>query len=207
MDEFIIWCDYLGTAAFAISGIRLAAANRFDWFGAYVVGFFTACGGGTLRDLLLGVTPFWMLHPSYLIVTGISLFITILFSRKLVRLNNTVFFFDAIGLGLFTVVGMAKTLGMGFPWWVAILMGTITGSFGGMMRDIIINQVPLIFREDIYALACVVGGVVYAVLLLQFDMPTGLIQAIAAVVVVLTRFLAVHFHVSVPKFKDDQAHI
>ena len=127
--------EILGTLAFAISGIRLASAKRFDWFGAYVVGFTTAIGGGTLRDLMLSVTPFWMLNSSYLIVTAFALGIVVLGGRHLIHLNNTFFIFDAIGLGLFTVVGVEKTLTAGFPLWVAIIMGTITGAAGGVLRD------------------------------------------------------------------------
>ena len=147
--------EILGTLAFAISGIRLASAKRFDWFGAYVVGFTTAIGGGTLRDLMLSLTPFWMLDSSYLVVTAFALGIVVVYGRYLIRLNNTFFIFDAIGLGLFTVVGVEKTLGAGFPLWVAVIMGTITGAAGGVLRDILINEEPLIFRKEIYALACV----------------------------------------------------
>jgi uncharacterized membrane protein YeiH len=116
--NFINLIDYAGTYAFAISGIRLASAKRFDWFGAYVVGLVTAIGGGTTRDLLLNVTPFWMQQPSYLIVTGLALLSVILFGRYLIRLNNTFFVFDAIGLGLFVVVGIEKSISFGFPFWV-----------------------------------------------------------------------------------------
>ena len=155
MIDFITLCDYVGTFAFAISGIRLASAKKFDWFGAYVVGVVTAVGGGTIRDVLLNATPFWMLQLSYLVISGLALLFVLVFRKYVVRLNNTFFIFDAIGLGLFAVVGIAKTLDFGFPMWVAVVMGTITGAFGGMMRDILINEEPLIFRKDIYALACV----------------------------------------------------
>ena len=136
MIDFITFCDYTGTFAFAISGIRLASAKQFDWFGAYVVGVVTAVGGGTIRDILLNAVPFWMEQASYLIVSALALLFVIAFRKYVIRLNNTFFIFDAIGLGLFVVVGIAKTLDFGFPMWVAIVMGTITGSFGGMMRDI-----------------------------------------------------------------------
>ena len=108
--DFTTIIDYIGTFAFAISGIRLASAKRFDWFGAYVVGAATAIGGGTTRDLMLGLTPFWMHQPSYLIVTGLALLFVIMFGKQVIRLNNTFFIFDAIGLGLFTVVGIEKSL-------------------------------------------------------------------------------------------------
>ncbi len=149
--NFLTLIDYIGTFAFAISGIRLASAKRFDWFGAYVVGFVTAVGGGTIRDLLLDVTPFWMLQSSYLIVTALALGFVILFGRYVIRLNNTFFIFDAIGLGLFAVVGIEKSITYGYPMWVGLIMGTLTGAAGGVLRDTLINEVPLIFRKEIYA--------------------------------------------------------
>jgi Predicted membrane protein len=198
--NFIHLIDYAGTFAFAISGIRLASAKRFDWFGAYVVGLVTAIGGGTTRDLLLNVTPFWMLQPSYLIVTGLALISVILFGKYLIRLSNTFFIFDAIGLGLFVVVGIQRTLGAGLPFWVAVLMGMITGSVGGIIRDILINEVPLIFRKDIYALACVIGGLVFYICFLLGISPT-VTQIASAVSVILTRVLAVKYHISLPVLK------
>ncbi len=97
MISFVQVLDFIGTFAFAISGIRLASAKRFDWFGAYVVGFVTAIGGGTMRDLLLDVTPVWMTDPMYLLCTAFSLFWVIVFSKYLIHLNNTFFIFDTIG--------------------------------------------------------------------------------------------------------------
>ena len=102
MPTFVQILDFIGTFAFAISGIRLASAKRFDWFGAYVVGFVTAIGGGTIRDVLLGVTPGWMTDPIYLICTGLALLWVILFGKHLIHLHNTFFIFDSIGLALFT---------------------------------------------------------------------------------------------------------
>jgi len=200
--NFIDLIDYAGTFAFAISGIRLASAKQFDWFGAYVVGLVTAIGGGTTRDLLLNVTPFWMLQPSYLVVTGIALLSVILLGKYLIRLNNTFFIFDAIGLGLFVVVGIEKTLAVNFPFWVAIVMGMITGSVGGIIRDILINEVPLIFRKDIYALACVVGGLVFFSCS-KFEMSSAIIQIATASSVIMTRVLAVRYHWSLPVLKGN----
>ena len=110
VNDFVNWCDYLGTLAFAVSGIRLAAGKGLDWFGAYVVGFVTAVGGGTIRDILLDIKPFWLVQPSYLIITALGLIFTIIFRRQVVRLNHSLFVFDAIGLGLFVVVGVAKSM-------------------------------------------------------------------------------------------------
>ena len=198
--NFINFVDYAGTFAFAISGIRLASAKGFDWFGAYVVGLVTAIGGGTTRDILLDVTPFWMQQPSYLIITGIALLCVIAFGRQLIRLNNTFFIFDAIGLGLFVVVGIERSIQAGFPFWVSIIMGMITGSVGGIMRDILINEVPLIFRKDIYALACVLGGIVFYVCS-EFGIPSEITQVLSATSVILMRIIAVRFHLGLPALK------
>lgn len=202
MIDFITFCDYAGTFAFAISGIRLASAKKFDWFGAYVVGAVTAVGGGTIRDVLLDATPFWMTQASYLIVTGLALLFVAIFRKYVIRLNNTIFIFDAIGLGLFTVVGIAKSLEYGFPIWVAIIMGTITGAFGGMLRDTLINEVPLIFRKDIYASACVMGGLIYYACQ-QLGVSPAMTQFFAAASVFITRAVAVRYHISLPVLKGE----
>lgn len=191
--------EILGTLAFAISGIRLASAKRFDWFGAYVVGFTTAIGGGTVRDLMLSLTPFWMLDSTYLFVTAGALLIVIVSGPYLIRFNNTFFIFDAIGLGLFTVVGIEKTLAAGFPLWVGIIMGTITGAAGGVLRDILINEEPLI-SEEIYALACVFGGVVFG--LCQWaGLGAGTTEVATALSVIAARVVAVHFGLKLPILK------
>ena len=203
MLDFITFCDYTGTFAFAISGIRLASAKQFDWFGAYVLGVVTAVGGGTIRDILLNAVPFWMEQASYLIVSALALLFVIAFRKYVIRLNNTFFIFDAIGLGLFVVVGIAKTLDFGFPMWVAIVMRTITGSFGGMMRDILINEEPLIFRKDIYALVCVFGGLIYYICM-QTSMSAAMIQFVSALSVFLARIIAVKYHISVPVLKGEE---
>lgn len=192
--------EILGTLAFAISGIRLASAKRFDWFGAYVVGFTTAIGGGTLRDLMLSLTPFWMLDATYLFVTAGALAIVIVLGPYLIKLNNTFFIFDAIGLGLFTVVGIEKTLAAGFPLWVGIIMGTITGAAGGVLRDILINEEPLIFRKEIYALACVCGGVVFGVCQAA-GLAAGATEVATAASVIAVRIVAVHFGLKLPILK------
>ncbi|MBS4766099.1 trimeric intracellular cation channel family protein [Alistipes sp. kh20] len=192
--------EIVGTLAFAISGIRLAAAKRFDWFGAYVVGITTAIGGGTMRDIMLDLTPFWMLNGDYLVVTAFALAIVIGLRKYLVRLDNTFYIFDAVGLGLFTVVGIEKTLAAGFPMWVAVVMGTITGAAGGVLRDILINEEPLIFRKEIYALACVFGGVVFWGCQL-LGLSGAALQIAAAVSVIAVRIVAVVFKLRLPVLK------
>lgn len=195
--------EMLGTLAFAISGIRLASAKRFDWFGAYVVGFTTAIGGGTLRDVMLSMTPFWMLDSVYLVVTAVALGIVIVLGRYLIRLNNTFFIFDAIGLGLFTVVGIEKTLAAGFPLWVAVIMGTLTGAAGGVLRDILINEEPLIFRKEIYALACVFGGVVFWACE-QVGITGAVLQITTAAAVIALRIVAVRYGLKLPTLKGEE---
>ncbi len=200
---FMFIIEVLGTIAFAISGIRLSAAKNFDWFGAYVVGLVTAIGGGTLRDLLLAIPVFWMQSWMYLAVTFLSLVIVIIFRRFLVGGMRTLFLFDAIGLALFVVVGIEKSFGAGFPAWVAIVMGIITGSFGGVTRDILINDEPLFFRKDIYATACLAGGLVYWLVTLLPDASPVVAQVACAVTVIGLRVAAVHYNWSLPILQVD----
>ncbi len=197
MPTFVQVLDFVGTFAFAISGIRLASAKRFDWFGAYVVGFVTAIGGGTIRDLLLDVTPGWMTDPIYLICTGLALLWVILFGKYLIHLHNTFFIFDSIGLALFTVVGVGKSLSVGYPFWVAIIMGSITGAAGGVIRDVFINEIPLIFRKEIYAMACVVGGTCYW-LCDSLGMQSYACQVMTGTTVFIVPILAVKFKICLP---------
>lgn len=201
-ETFLTIIEVAGTIAFAISGIRLAAAKSFDWFGAYVVGLVTAIGGGTLRDVLLDIPVFWMLSPMYLSVTGISLITVIIFQRLLVKGMRTLFLFDAIGLALFVVVGIEKTLAADYPMWVAIVMGVTTGSFGGVVRDILLNEEPLFFRKDIYATACLAGGVIYW-LLSVIPLPLWVPQTACAATVIGLRVAAVYFKWSLPILKVD----
>ena len=202
---FLQIIDFVGTFAFAISGIRLASAKRFDWFGAYVVGAATAIGGGTLRDVMLDVPVFWMHNGFYLACTAFALLWVIIFRRYLIRMHSTFFIFDAIGLALFAVVGIQKTLDAGFPLWVATIMGTFTGAAGGVLRDVFINEIPLIFRKDIYAMACVMGGFAYWVCG-RLGCESIVTQITCGVCVFLTRVLAVKFHVSLPTLKGEEHH-
>ena len=198
--EFVDIIEFLGTFAFAISGIRLASAKKFDLFGAFVSGFVSAIGGGSLRDLLINTVPFWLESSVYLWATLLALIFDFNFHNQLIRLNNTFFIFDSIGLGLFVVVGVEKTLALGYDPWVAVIMGTITGSVGGMVRDVLINEIPLIFRKEIYALACVFGGVVFTALR-SLETNKIVSEVTTAVVVILIRTLAVKFHWHLPILK------
>ena len=199
---FVQILDFIGTLAFAISGIRLASAKHFDLFGAYVVGLTTAIGGGTMRDLMLSQPPFWMTNPFYLLCTAFALIWVIMFRKFLVKQENTWFLFDTIGLALFAVTGIEKTLAAGFPFWTAIIMGTMTGAGGGVFRDVFINEVPLIFRKEIYALACVIGGVAYFVFF-KMGMNNIFSGLTCGAFVMLSRILAVHYKLHLPTLKSE----
>lgn len=194
---FTILPDLIGTFAFAMSGIKMASRKNVDWFGAFVIGLVTAIGGGTVRDLLLDVTPFWMLDSRYFVTTAVALIATLIFKEKLMRWTNTLFLFDTIGLGLVTIIGISKCLDAGFPFWVCIVMGTITGSIGGVLRDVILNEVPLLLQRDIYAMACVIGGLAYF-LLLELNMTKDIVAPLAALIVMMVRFIAIQFHIHLP---------
>ena len=199
---FLYIVEMVGAFAAAISGIRLASMKRFDWFGAYIVGLVTALGGGTLRDVLLDIPVFWTRSWDYFAVTGISMSGVIAFQKQLVRRLNMGLVFDAVGLAMFTVIGVEKTLAIGLPMWVAIAMGLITGAFGGVLRDILINEEPLIFRKDIYAMACLLGGVAYGVVM-AFGGNAVACGVACAVVTLTVRVLALRFGWHLPMMHPD----
>ncbi len=194
--------EVLGTFTFVVSGIRQASAKHFDWFGGFVCGIAVAIGGGTIRDVMLGVTPFWMTSSLYMSCAVLALLFTVVFSRSLKKLDNAWFVFDTLGLGLFSVAGIQKTLECGHPFWVAIIMGCITGSAGGVMRDVFLNNIPVIFQKEIYATACVAGGFIYWGLAL-LNLSVTWMAAITFVVVCSIRFLAVKYHITFPTLKDE----
>jgi len=191
--------EFIGTMAFAISGIRLASAKQFDWFGAYIVGTATAVGGGTIRD---SIPPFWMTSPVYIICCGLSLLYVILFGKKIIRQQSTWFIFDTIGLALFNITGLEKTLNMGYPVWTAVIMGCVTGAAGGVIRDILINEVPLVFRKDIYAIACIAGGIVY-IIGYSVGLQAEVNAILSAIIVISIRTLAVKYHWQLPILKGE----
>lgn len=198
-STFLLIIEAIGTFAFAISGIRLAAYKNFDLFGAYTIGLVTAIGGGTLRDLLLDIPVFWMQTWIYLAITGLALAIVIVFRKLLISMNRMLFIFDTVGLALFVVIGIQKSL-MIYPMWVAMVMGVITGSFGGVVRDILINEEPLFFRKDIYATACLAGGFAYwGSNLLGWSDVTS--QVLCAVTIILLRMCALRYNWSLPQLR------
>lgn len=205
-DPFGLLLEYAGTFAGAISGVRLASVKRFDWFGAYVVGFVTALGGGTLRDMCFGISPFWMTGPSYFITTLLALVAVAVFGRRFISEQITWFVFDTIAISLFTVLGLEKTINLGFSWWCAIMMGVITAVFGGVMRDVLINQVPLIFRKELYAMACFAGALLY-VILLKLGWSPRWCAVNCIVLIFVLRGLAIKYGWSVPVLTGRAHHI
>ncbi len=203
MNTLQMILEFLGTFAFAISGIKWAAYKKFDWFGGYVVGLATAIGGGTIRDVMIGVTPFWMTNSIYLIFTFAALLLAIVFHKALDKFSLTWFLFDTLGLAFFTIAGLQKTIFAGFPFWVAIIMGCITGAAGGVMRDVLINEIPLIFRKEIYAMACIIGGVVYYICYL-LNINNEITVIISFITIVIIRLAAVKYHISLPHLHEEE---
>ncbi len=161
-SELIYFVCLAGTFVFAVSGWLLASKKELDFFGAAVISFITAVGGGTLRDVLIGSTPVgWMQDINYLLIIASAMLATVFFKRIFEKLRRTMFLFDSIGIGLFTILGVQKTLGLGLSPVVAIMMGTISAVFGGVLRDTLVNEIPLIFRREVYATVCVAGGTTY----------------------------------------------
>ncbi len=195
---FMLSLEVVGAFAGAISGVRLASVKRFDWFGASVIGFITSAGGGTLRDILLRVEPFWMSDPTYLIVSALAVVSIWLFGRRFISGQITWFIFDTISISLFMMIGLHKAILHGYRPWCAVVLGVVTAVFGGIMRDICINEVPLIFRKELYALACAAGGILY--FLLPFvGVESIYVRNIAGMALIFViRALAIKYHLGVP---------
>ena len=196
-DPFFTLLECAGTFAGAISGVRLASVKRFDWFGAYVIGLVTALGGGTMRDIMLNVQPFWMDTPSYVLTAFAAVVCISIFGRRFIDGQITWYLWDTLSISFFMVIGLEKTLRTSHSWWCAIFMGVITAVFGGVLRDICVNQVPLIFRKEIYALACAAGGVLYLILN-AFGVDTRICATLCVVSIFIIRALAIHYHLGVP---------
>ncbi|MEC3908284.1 trimeric intracellular cation channel family protein [Tamlana sp. 2201CG12-4] len=196
--------DILGTIAFAISGVLVAINKRMDFFGILIIAFVTSVGGGTLRDLLIGDTPVsWMKDMTYTYVIFISAVFAIIFRSKINYLRTSLFLFDTIGIGLYTLVGIEKGVNAGLHPIICIALGTMTASFGGVIRDILCNEIPVIFRKEIYATACILGGITYFVLS-EFPLKNNIVFIIAGIVVIITRLLAVKFKIALPNIYTDK---
>lgn len=195
---FYVAIDILGTIAFAISGVLVAMEKKLDMFGVFIIAFVTAIGGGTLRDMLIGNTPVvWLRNHTYLLVVLGAVVFAVIFVNQLKYLRKTLFLFDTIGIGLFTMVGIEKGLAVELSPVMCVALGTITACFGGVIRDILCNEIPVIFRKEVYATACILGGFGYFVFQkLPIDSAYAYVGAI--VVIIIVRVLAVKFRISLP---------
>jgi len=192
--ELLQIIDIAGTAAFSIAGVFAAMEKKLDLFGILIIAFVTALGGGTLRDVLIGNVPVtWMYQLNYGLIVLVSAIAALLFTNLIKNLHKILLLFDSLGLGLFTIVGIQKGINLELHPGVCILLGTITACFGGVLRDILLNQIPLVFQKEIYATACIAGGMVYF-LLMYFGAVGWPIDIICIVLIVLLRFLAVKYY-------------
>lgn len=198
--DFLYIIDILGTFSFAVSGAFLAMQKRLDPFGVLVVSFVTAIGGGTLRDMLIGNLPVgWLRNETATIVIFASAIAAMFFSRFLKQFTTTLFLFDALGLGLFTVIGIEIGIDKHFSMGICIALGTISACFGGVIRDVLLNNVPLLFRKEIYAMACIAGGLLYF-LLEKMEIDAVLAKITCIVFIFAIRVLAFRFKWSLPQF-------
>ncbi|AOP35197.1 hypothetical protein A0128_15925 [Leptospira tipperaryensis] len=198
------YIELTGVGFFAISGALAAAEKKGhhnDIFSAFFTGFITAIGGGTLRDITLGNYPVaWVRDANVLWAIFFGFVLTILFARYWVRFRREIFLFDSIGIGIYTVIGTKISLSAGVNPFGAVILGMISAIFGGVIRDTLINEVPLIFRKEIYATACLAGATLYIALNylnVDGDWNTGF----SVLLVVLIRIVAVRYNLSLPTFK------
>ena len=205
--HFLYIIDILGTFSFAVSGAFLAMQKRLDPFGVLVLSFVTAIGGGTLRDILIGNLPVsWLKNETAAIVIFSAAIATMFFGRFLKQFTTTLFLFDALGLGLFTIIGIELGIEKHFSAGVCIALGTITACFGGVIRDVLLNDVPLLFRKEIYAMACIAGGCIYF-LLKKINMDEDVSKILSILIIFTIRVLAVRYKLSLPQFYSEKKHV
>ncbi|WP_205512797.1 trimeric intracellular cation channel family protein [Longitalea arenae] len=202
--EFLRLIDILGTCTFAISGVFAAMQKRLDLFGILIIAFITAIGGGTLRDLLIGDLPVsWMRSINTPLIILASAVSAILFRNVIHNFQQTLFIFDSLGLGFFTVLGLQKGITFGLHPLICIALGTITGCFGGVIRDILLNNIPMIFRKEIYATACILGGIIYF-LLLEFNFNKNWLDVVVMILIFIFRFVVVKYNLELPAMYGDK---
>lgn len=192
--------EILGTISFAMSGSFAAMQKRLDPFGVLIIAFVTSVGGGTVRDLLLDVPVFWMHNMLMCSVIFITCVLSMVFKSIEKKFQVTLFIFDSFGLGLFTIVGIQKGISADLHPLICLTLGTITGCFGGIIRDILLNRIPLVFRKEIYATACIVGGSLFLIMVKYSSFKYVFVQISTILLIVLIRTLAVKFHWQIPKF-------
>lgn len=196
--------DLIGTLAFAISGALTAVHKKMDLFGVLIIAFVTAVGGGTLRDIMIGRTPVgWMQDLDYLYTITIGFILVVIFKGRLLRLKISMLLSDTIGLGVFTLIGIQKGLDFGVHPYICIALGTMTACFGGVIRDVLCAEIPVIFREEVYATICLLGGAVFF-LLRHWNFADEAIYVITTLVIIIVRLLVVKFKWSLPTLNLDQ---
>ena len=200
VHEIILVCDYLGTLAFAISGALAAARKQFDLFGGIFLGFVTAIGGGTLRDMMLNIPVAWLHDIWYFCIVVFAVGFTFVCRNYIEKYSKTLFLFDTIGISVFTIIGMQKGLALDIHPILSVMMGILTAVFGGIVRDMMCVDIPLIFRKEIYATACLIGGCVY-LLLNWLACPDFISIVVASLVIFVVRTVSVIKNWSLPKFK------
>ncbi|PLR59629.1 TRIC cation channel family protein [Vibrio parahaemolyticus] len=202
MDSMLLYMiDLFGTAIFAVSGVLLAGRLKMDPFGVIVLGSVTAIGGGTIRDMALGATPvFWITDTTYLWVIFITCLLTMILVRRPKRLAWWVLpVCDAIGLAVFVGIGVEKALAYNASGMVAVIMGLITGCGGGIIRDVLAREVPMVLRSEVYATACIIGGIFHTMAVsMGYDHSTALLAGVISTLVI--RLGAIRWHLSLPTF-------
>ena len=200
MNELLYYLNIFGIIVFALSGALMAGRYRLDPFGVIVLAFVTAVGGGTIRDIILQTSVFWVVETHYLYIIIATAILTIVFIRQPKRIpKRFLLIADAFGLALFAVLGTQKSIALGAPLSVAIVMGIITGVVGGMIRDILCNVIPMILSKEIYALAAMLGGGLFVIFHLQ-GWPEDEAMVVAITGALLLRLAAIYWRVSLPAF-------
>jgi uncharacterized membrane protein YeiH len=187
---------------FAVSGVLTAADKQMDLLGGVFIAFITSFGGGTIRDLLLNVEIEWLRSLSYISMVFAGTLAGIIFRERLKRLRRTFFIFDTIGLGFFAIYGLQKSLLLGHFPVVALFLGVITATFGGVLRDVLCNEIPLIFRKEIYASAALAGGLFFLMLNAFHWVPDEWNALIASFSIMIVRVLAVKYRWQMPQIRE-----
>ena len=196
--EVVRIIDIIGIAAFSIAGTFAAMEKKLDYFGIFIIAFVTALGGGTLRDILIGEVPVkWMYDVSQGLTVVISTTGALLFTNLIKNFNKILLLFDSLGLAFFTVVGFQKGVSLGLHPVICVALGTITACFGGVIRDIALNNIPLIFHKEIYATACIFGGILYF-LLRAAGLSSVPLEAICIPSIIVLRLLAIRYKWQLP---------
>jgi uncharacterized membrane protein YeiH len=204
VSNFLNVINILGIFTFAVSGAFSAMERRLDPFGVLIIAFATALGGGTIRDVLIGNLPVgWLTNSTAFIVIFFAALAAMFFGSYIRHLNKAFFLFDALGLGLYTIIGIEFGLRYGFNAGACIVLGTVTASFGGVLRDVLLNKVPLIFQKEIYALACITGGVCYY-WLSTTAINSDFAKVICILLIFFIRVIAVRYNLSLPRFRKKQ---